>query len=145
MNKQTLLSLGFAGLAISIGALLYLAAPALRSDLVSQQTTHDLPKLPVLEAEDAPTFTQPEARFNETEPSVLGTITAINGTKIDLDVVEQPKDLAGTIVNRRVVRVSAARAATLVVGQQITVFVAQQDDLMASEIPATRVEVLESE
>lgn len=145
MNKQTTLSIGFAGLAIAVGGLLYLSAPSVRSDEVSQNSTQELPGLPFLEAQDAPIFEQPEARFNEGAPSMIGTVVAIQGTKIELDVVEQPKDLSGTIVNRRVVRISGSVAATLSIGQQIRVFVATESDLADPEITATRVEPVISE
>lgn len=145
MKKQTLLSIGFAGLAIAVGGLLYLAAPAVRSDVTGQTSSQQLPKVPFLEAQDAPIFEQQEARFNEGAPSIIGTVVAITGTKIDIDVVEQPKDLPGTIVNRRVVRVTRSVATTLSIGQQIHVFVATESDLTAPEIPATRVDPVTNE
>ncbi len=101
--------------------------------------------MPILQPQDAPTFEQPDSTNNQQTPSFSGTIVAIDGTLIVMDVVEQPKDLPGTIVNRRTIRVSQAIANSFAIGDHVRVYVASTADIEAEIIASTRVEAVVAE
>lgn len=166
MQKQTIISLALAVLALAAGALIYLAAPQNKPAAPSSRTNEAsapsqvgaVPSNVIIPPVPPVPTDQTRIPFNGQAPSVIGTVKSVTSSSLVLEITEQPKDKPGLVTHEQSVKLTnttkysfaqssegsgggEAKRQDIKAGMTVTVFVKDAADLQGNAFAATSIEI----